>query len=157
MATLNELVEDFLAQKRIAVAGVSRSGEGTANLIYRKLRDSGYQVFALNPHATEIEGDTCYPNLIAIPGGVAGVVVATTPEVTLTIAQECVDLGISRIWMHRSFGPGSVSEEAVALCRRHNMQVIDGACPMMFCQPVDMAHACMRWVLRVTGGLPKVG
>lgn len=155
MATLHDLVTDFLAQKRIAVAGVSRSGEGAANAIYRKLRDTGHQVFAINPQATEIEGDVCYPNLITIPGGVAGVVVATPPEVTLAIAQECVDLGIPRIWMHRSFGPGSVSEEAVALCRQHNIRVIAGACPLMFCQPVDTAHACMRWVLRLTGGLPK--
>jgi hypothetical protein len=56
--------------------------------------------------------------------------------------------------MHRSFGTGSVSEEAVNLCREKGIEVIPGACPMMFCEPVDFGHRCMRWLLKVTGGLP---
>lgn len=155
MSTLTEAVTDFLAQKRIAVAGVSRSGEAAANAIYKKLRETGYQVFAVNPNATEVEGDQCYSDVQSIPGGVDGVVIATHPKVTEQVVRECAAAGVSRLWLHRSFGQGSVSPEAIEYCREHNLTVIPGGCPMMFCEPVDVAHKCMRWVLNLTGGLPK--
>ncbi len=155
MSTLIETVNDFLAQKRIAVAGVSRSGEAAANAIYKKLRDAGYQVFPVNPNASEIEGDRCYANVSSIPGSVDGVVIATSPQVTEQIVRECAEAGVPRVWMHRSFGEGSVSSEAADFCRNHNITVIPGGCPMMFCEPVDFGHKCIRWVLNLTGGLPK--
>ena len=154
MPTLKEAVEDFLAQKNIAVAGVSRSGQESANAIYRKLRGAGYQVFAVNPKATELEGDPCYPDLKSVPADLEAVMVATHPQVTESVVREAADLGIRRVWMHRSFGDGSVSEAAVAYGREQGLTVIDGGCPMMFVQP-DIAHRCMRWILGVTGGLPK--
>lgn len=155
MSTLIEAVEDFLAQKRIAVAGVSRSGQDAANGIYRKLRDAGYEVYPTNPNADEVEGVKCYPDLKSIPGGVDGVVISTHPQITDQVVGECVELGIPRVWMHRSFGEGSVSETAVAFCRENGITVIPGGCPLMFCDPVDFGHKCMRWFLNLTGGLPK--
>jgi predicted CoA-binding protein len=154
MRSLRESATDFLDQKRIAVAGVSRKSGEAANLIFRKLRSAGYEVFAVNPKAQEVEGETSYPNLTAIPGGVAAVVIAAPPQGAPAIVQECADLGVRHVWMHRSFGTGSVSEEAVNLCREKGIEVIPGACPMMFCEPVDFGHRCMRWLLKVTGGLP---
>ena len=155
MPALKESVDDFLAQKRIAVLGVSRGGREAANTVYRKLRGAGYQVFAVNPNADEVEGDTCYPNLTSIPGGVEAVVIATSPEVTESVVRDCAEQGISRVWMHRSFGKGSVSQAAADFCRDNNITVIPGGCPMMFCAPVDFGHTCMRWILNLTGGLPK--
>lgn len=154
MRPLQEAVQEFLAQNRIAVAGVSRQPGQPANLIYRKLRDSGYRVFAVNPEARELEGDACFPNLAAVPEGVDGVVISTAPAVAEAVVRECAEIGIRRVWMHRSFGQGSVSEAAVALCREKGITVIPGGCPMMFAEPVDWAHKCMRWFLGVTGGLP---
>ena len=154
MSTLNEAVEEFLAQKRIAVAGVSREGGLPSNSIYNKLKDHGYQVFPINPKADEVEGDKCYPNLQAIPDGVDGVVIATHPKVTEEIVHDCAEMGVSRVWIHRSFGQGSVSDSAVEYCRENDITVIAGGCPMMFCDP-DVAHKCIRWFLGVTGKLPK--
>ena len=157
MSTLETMVKDFLAQKHIAVAGVSRTTENPANGIYRKLKDTGYQVFPVNPNAETFEGKTCYPSLKSIPQGVDGVVIVTRPEVTEQIVRECAEVGVPRVWMHRSFNAlgSSVSEEAVEFCRQNNITVIAGGCPMMFCEPVDFAHKCMRWMLNLTGGLPK--
>ncbi len=152
---LEDAVRDFLEQKRIAVAGVSRSKDQAANAIYKKLRASGYRVFAVNPKTESVEGDACYPSLSAIPAGVDGVVIATHPDAAPDVVRECTELGIGRVWMHRSFGRGSVSSEAVALCREHDIRVIPGACPMMYCAPVDGGHRCMRWLLGVFGGLTK--
>lgn len=157
MTRANAAVEDFLAQKRIAVAGVSRSKSEAANAVYRKLRGAGYQVFAVNPNAKEVEGDACYPDLGSVPGGVDGVVIATHPAVSEQVARECAELGISRVWMHRSFGQGSVSDEAVRVCRENGIAVIPGGCPLMFCEPVDFGHRCMRWFLGVRGRLPQNG
>lgn len=155
MATLGEAVNDFLAQRRIAVAGVSRTSGQAANLIYRRLREKDYQVFPLNPNAETVEGDPCFPDLRSIPGGVDGVVVATTPEVTEKIVEECAELGIRRVWMHRSFGAGSVSERAVDVCRANRITVIAGGCPLMFGKTADFGHKCMRSILTVGGRLPK--
>lgn len=151
MLTLPEAAQEFLAQKRIAVAGVSRKGDAAANAIYKKLRSAGYEVFPVNPNAAEVEGDKCYPTLTAIPGGVDGVVIGTAPSAAAQLVRECGALGIKRVWMHRSFGQGSVDDEAVRLCRELGLSVIPGSCPMMFCEPVDVAHQCMRWFLRVSG------
>jgi predicted CoA-binding protein len=151
----NEAITDFMKQRRIAVAGVSRSRTEAANTIYRKLRDSGYQVFPVNPRAAALEDAACYPELAAIPGGVDAVVVATHPEASLGVVRQCADLGIKHVWLHRSFGSGSVSDAAVSLCRERGIEVIPGGCPMMFCAPVDVGHKCMRWFLRLTGGMPK--
>ncbi len=151
MSTLRQAAKDFLSLKRIAVAGVSRKGDVAANAVYKKLRKTGYEVFAMNPNADEIEGDSCYHSLSSIPGGVDGVVIATHPSVTLQLVKECGELGIKHVWMHRSFGQGSVDDEAVKLGQELGLTVIPGSCPMMFCEPVDIAHKCMRWFLRVSG------
>lgn len=155
--TFETQVQDFLAQKRIAVAGVSRhnSRHPAGNLIYRRLKRTGHDVFAVNPHIQTFEGDRCYPNVQSIPGGVDGVVVITRPEITERIVHDCSDAGVRRVWMHRSMAKGSsVSPQAVEHCRQHNIGVIAGACPMMFGAGVDFGHTCMRWMMRVSGGLP---
>jgi len=154
MAQLEKLAEEFLSKERIAVAGVSRSGDSAANGIYDKLKTTGHKVFAVNPNATEINGDSCYPDLQSIPEGVDGVVIVTSPEVTKKIVGQCIQAGVPRVWMHRSFG-NSVSEEAVTLCVEHGIEVIAGGCPMMFQEPVDFGHKCMKWWFRATGSLPR--
>jgi predicted CoA-binding protein len=156
MPTLKEAATDFLAQKRIAVAGVSRTDAGHgANVVYTGLRKAGYQVFAVNPNADEVAGDTCYHDLKSIPGGVDAVVVGTAADVSAAVVRDCADLGVKRVWLHRSFGPGSVSDEAANVGRQHNLTLIAGACPMMFLPHADVGHRCMRFVLGLTGGLPK--
>ncbi|MCB8945137.1 MAG: CoA-binding protein [Ardenticatenaceae bacterium] len=153
MSNFNQLATEFLAQKRIAVAGVSRTETETANGIYRALRQRGYEVFAVNPNMDTAEGDSCYPNMQAIPGGVDGAMIVTKPEVTAQIAKDCVAAGVPRVWMHNNtFMPSSVSDEATALCREHGITVIDGGCPMMFFDPF---HKCMKWVLGAMGRLPE--
>jgi len=156
--TLEIKVHDFLAQKRIAVAGVSRdnSHHPAGNLIYRRLKKTGHEVFPVNPHMQTFEGDRCYPDLRSIPGGVDGVVIVTRPETAERIVQDCSDAGVRRVWMHQSMGKkgSSVSPAAVEYCRQHDITVIAGACPMMYGDGVDLGHTCMRWILRLTGGLP---
>ena len=157
-ASLDSKVDEFLAQKRIAVVGVSRDPghHPVGNLIYDRLKKTGHQVFAVNPHMQTFEGDCCYSNLKSIPNGVDGVVIITRPAVTAQIVHDCKDAGVRRVWMHQSIGKGStsVSPEAVEFCRQNGITVIAGACPMMYGDGVDFGHTCMRLFLKVTGGLP---
>jgi predicted CoA-binding protein len=151
-------VHDFLAQKRIAVAGVSRekTKHPVGNLIYERLKKTGHDVFAVNPNMQTFKGDRCYPDLKSIPGGVDGVVIITRPEVTERIVRDCNDAGVRRVWMHQSMAKGSsVSPTAVAYCREHEINVIAGTCPMMYGPNVDLGHACMRFFIGVTGRLPS--
>ena len=155
--TLETRVHDFLTQKRIAVAGVSRdkSRHPVGNLIYRRLKETGHEVFPVNPQMQTLDGDRCYPDVQSIPGGVDGVMIVTRPEVTERIVHDCKDAGVRRVWMHQSFGKkaSSVSPAAVEYCRQHEISVIAGACPMMYVDGADFGHRCMRAVLKLTGGL----
>lgn len=152
MSAFNDAAQAFLAQRRIAVAGVSRTREDAANLIYKQLRSEGYEVFPVNPQAETVEGDVSYPRVQAIPGGVDGVIIVTRPEITEEIVRDCLEAGVSRVWMHdNTFAAGSVSAEATAFCHDNDIEVIAGGCPMMF---FDFGHKCMRWMLAVMGRLP---
>jgi len=155
MATLAEAARDFLAQKRIAVVGVSRDTRQPANFNFRKLQQAGHVVFPVNPRASAVEGVACYPDLKAIPGGVDAVLVFTPAAAAASVVRECADLGIRHVWLHRSIGPSSSSDAAVQLGRECGLTVIPGGCPAMFGAPVDFGHKCIRWVLALTGSLPK--
>jgi uncharacterized protein len=148
MTQIPEPVADFLHGKRIAVAGVSRQAGQAANAVYRKLRDCGYETFPINPKASEVEGVKCYPDLGSIPGPIDGVVVATHPKVSTDLVRQCAEKGVRRVWFHRSFGEGSVSDAAIRECEARGLQYIAGGCPLMYCDPVDVGHRCMKWWLR---------
>src|SRR5215213_1545643 len=133
MQPIKEAARDFLAHRRVAVTGVSRTpGSHGSNVVYQRLKERGYEVFPVNPHAEEIHGDPCYPDVASIPGGVEAVVIGTRPARAKHTVEECEALGIEHVWMHRSFGCGSVSDEATVYGREHGMTVIDGGCPLMF-------------------------
>ena len=155
MLTMKAAASEFLAKKRIAVTGVSRAPKDHgSNVVYKRLRDRGYDVFAVNPNADEVEGDRCYHDLKSIPGGVEAVVIATRPETAESTMRECAELGIEHVWMHRAFGAGSVSGAATEYGRQHGITVIDGGCPLMFDPTADPGHKMMRFVLTRTGKVP---
>ncbi len=164
MPSIDPLVKEFLAQKRIAVVGVSESRASAANLNYKKFKDAGYTVFPVNPHTETFEGDPCYPNLRALPDKPDGVFLVVNPANTEKLVRECIELGIPRVWMHCALGSspkiakeaaakiGSASAEAVRLCREYGISVIPGGCANMFLNP-DFGHRCMRGVLWLTGSM----
>jgi hypothetical protein len=146
----------FLASKRIAVTGVSRDpATHGSNIVYKRLRDRGYDVFAVNPNTETVEGDRAYPTLASIPGGVEAVVIGTRPERAIDTMRVCDGLGIDQVWMHRSFGGGSVSPDATAYGRAHGIRVIDGGCPLMFGATADLGHRCIRAVSTMNGHVPR--
>jgi uncharacterized protein len=154
MLTVQEAAAEFLANKRIAVTGVSRKPKDHgANTVFKRLRDRGYEVFAVNPNAEEVEGARSYPDLNSLPDGVDAVVIATAPHRAEATMRECDELGIKHVWMHRGPGAGSVSDAATAYGREHGITVIDGGCPLMFEPTADFGHKVMRVIYR--GHVPK--
>jgi uncharacterized protein len=145
-----EGVQDFLAQKRIAVSGLSRTKDSGAGAIYLKLRASGYDVFAVHPSAESLLGDPCYPNLSAIPGGVDAVFIMNSPDIAEQIVDEALRLGVKRLWMHNNtFAPSSASPAAIAKCQAAGVNAISVGCPLMFLGG-DVFHGIMGWMLRAT-------
>ncbi len=156
MPTIDEATTEFLSSKRVAVTGVSRNpGTHASNTVYKRFRDRGYDVFAVNPNVDEIEGDRCYHDLRSIPGGVEAVVIGTRPELAEATMRECAQLGIGRVWMHRSVGGGSVSRPAAEYGRARGISVIAGGCPLMFEPVADPGHKMMRFVFTLTGSVPR--
>ena len=158
MPKADSIVQEFLDQKKIAVVGVSDKRETGCNASYRKFKQAGYAVSAVNPRITTFEGDPCYPDLKSIPEKPEAVFILANPGVSEQIVQQCVDLGVKYVWMHCLMGtkPGlahgmtSVSQSAVDMCRENGITVIPGACPNQYLKP-DFGHAMMRVIFRTLG------
>ena len=158
MAKIDKMVQGFLAQKRIAVVGVSDKRETGCNMAYTKFKENGYQVYAVNPRISDFNGEPCYPDLKSIPDKPDAVFILASPKVTDQIVQQCVDLGIKHVWMHCMMGTKprlvqsmtSVSQEAVEKCKANGITVIPGSCPNQFLKP-DFGHAMMRGMWRLFG------
>ena len=158
MKKLDNLVQDFLAQKKIAIVGVSDKRDTGCNLAYKKFKENGYQVYAVNPRITTFEGSACYADLKSIPEKVEAVFLLTSPKVTEQVIQQCVELGIRHVWMHCMMGikPGlaagmtSVSRSAVEMCTANGIAVIPGSCPNQFLKP-DFGHAMMKGMFQLFG------
>ncbi len=157
MADIKTAAEEFLGLHRIAVTGVSRSPSGHgSNTVYRRLKSRGYDVVAINPSTDRVEGDPSYPDLASVPGDpIQGVVIATRPERAMATVRECADLGISRVWMHRLSGEGSVSAAATFYGHEHGLTVIEGGCPLMFGPTSDVGHRVLCWFAQRRGDVPR--
>ena len=156
MKPIKDAADEFLTNRRIAVTGVSRHPKSHgSNVVYQRLRQRGYEVFAVNPNPDTVENDVCYHDLKSIPGGVDAVVIGTRPEFADATMRECAELGIKHVWMHRSFGSGSVSDTATQYGRANGITVIDGGCPLMFDGTADFGHKVMRGIYSMNGHVPK--
>ena len=158
MSKIDTMVQDFLAQKKVAVVGVSDKRDTGCNISYKNFKGNGYQVYAVNPRISTYEGAPCYPDLKSIPEKPDAVFILASPKVTEQIVGQCVELGIKHVWMHCMMGtkPGlasgitSVSQSAVEMCKANGIAVIPGACPNQFLKP-DFGHAMMRGMWRMFG------
>jgi hypothetical protein len=154
MSTFLEKIESFRKLSKIAVTGVSSSRPDAANLIFRKLRDTGISVQPVNPRVTEVEGTICYPDLTSIPIVPEAVVIASPPQTARLIIDECLRLNIKHVWLHSSINKGSFDQDAVKYAEEHGISVIPTGCPLMYYPPVDFGHRCMKWIFNLTGKIP---
>ncbi|HEX2910035.1 MAG TPA: CoA-binding protein [Chloroflexia bacterium] len=143
--TTREQIDDFLAQKTLALVGISHVETDFSRGLYRDMVKRGYEMIPVNPTATEIEGKTCYPDVGSIPFKVDGVIVMTTPAVAEQVVKDCDKAGIKRVWLHRGVGQGAVSQAAIDYCEAHGIEVISGYCPYMFLPENGFFHSAHRF------------
>lgn len=124
---MQELIKDFIAQKKFAVVGATDNPEKYGNQILKNLNKRGYEVYPVNPRLTEIEGVRCYATLAEIPVKVDVVDFVSPPAATEVILKECQRMGLDRIWLQ----PGSESEAAIAFCQANKLKVVHGVCVML--------------------------
>ena len=156
MPSIDQAVDGFLSQTRIAVAGVSRDpgGAHASNGIYSRFKDRGYEVFPVNPNADTIMGDTCYHSVKDIPGGVDAVVIATNPKASLAVAQDCKEAGVTKVWIHKNFGTGSYSTEAHQFCRDNGITTLV-SCPLWYGKTADGFHKFLGATCRLLRQVPN--
>lgn len=149
--TSKSVVDDFVAQQKLAVVGVSRQPKKFGTYAYKELRKRGYNVFPVNPQAETIEGDRCYPSLSALPERVDGVLIVVPPNQTEQVVHDAASAGIKRVWMQQ----GAASPAAIRTCAENGISEVHGECILMFAKPVVTFHRLHRWVWQVLGRLPK--
>ena len=149
--TSKAVVQDFLAQKTLAVVGVSRRGNKFGNMAYRELKAKGYRVYPVHPSAETVEGDKAYPNLSALPEKPGGVLVIVPPTQAEKVVQDAAQAGIQRVWLQQ----GAESPAAIQFCKDKDIRVVHNECIMMFAEPVGFGHKAHRWVWGLLGKLPK--
>jgi predicted CoA-binding protein len=142
------VIDDVLAQQHLAFVGVSRDGREFANSVYRRLRDGGRTMYPVHREMAEIEGDQAYPSLAEVPDPVDAVVVMVPPDQVTAVVHEALARGVPRVWLHRGAGQKPVPADAVAACEAAGVPVVDGACPLMFDEPVTGVHRLHRYVVR---------
>ncbi len=149
--TTQATINDFIAQRTLAIVGVSREGKKFGNIAFKELSAKGYRLFPVNPNAENIEGSSCYPNLGALPGPVGGVLIVVPPAVTEQVVRDAAKSGVKRVWMQQ----GAESEAAIRFCQENNLSAVYGECILMFAEPVAFFHRMHRWVWGLMGKLPR--
>jgi hypothetical protein len=150
MRTSQVVVYDFLAQRSLAIVGVSRSGKKFGNTIYKTLKERGYRLYPVHPQAETVEGDPCYRSLGVLPEKVGGVVVCVPPYQTEQVVHDAFAAGIERVWMQQ----GAESYAAIRYCEKNGISAVHGHCILMFAEPVASFHRVHRWVWKLFGKYP---
>jgi hypothetical protein len=150
-----ETIEDFLAQKRIAMIGISRNPKDFSIALFEEFRKRGYDMVPVNPNIREILGQHCFARLQEIQPPVDAVLLMTTAEVTEKVVSDCAAAGVQRVWMYRAGGKGAVSEKAVTFCRDHGIRVVPGQCPFMFFTGTSGVHKFHSFIRKILGTYPK--
>lgn len=149
-----ETIEDFLAQKRIALVGVSRHSKDFSVMLFEELCRRGYDMVPINPNANEIRGHRCFTRLQDVQPPVDGAILMTSPAVSETVVRDCAEAGMRRVWMHRGGGQGAVSAKAIEFCRANAIDVVPGECPFMFL-PKAGFHRIHGFLRKITGSYPR--
>ncbi len=145
------MIDDFLAQRTLAIVGVSRKAEKFGNSAFKELKTKGYQLFLVHPSGEVILGEKSYTSLKDLPQKVGGVLVSVPPAEAEKVVREAHEVGITHIWLQQ----GAESQAAIEYCEQNGMCVVYGRCILMFAQPQAFFHKPHRWVMQLLGQMPK--
>lgn len=140
-------VKEFIGGKRYAILGVSRAGNKFGNMVFTEMKQRGYQMYIVHPEAAEIQGETCYPNMAALPEPVDGVIINVMPRHTAQAVRDAVSAGINRIWIQQ----GAESPEALAAAQELGVTPVTKKCILMYAEPVKGFHSIHRFFAKLFG------
>jgi predicted CoA-binding protein len=140
--------EAFLALPRLAVVGASDDPRNFGRTIYGELKGRGRHVVAVHPTAATVDGDPAYPDLASVPGDLDGVIVMVGRADAAGVVRAAIARGVPRVWLFKGIGAGALSAEAERLCEEAGVEVVAGACPLMFLEPTGWAHRFHRGIRR---------
>ncbi len=149
--TSKALIDEFVSQKSLALAGVSRNGRGFGNSVRKELGRLGYRLYLVHPEAESIDGEPCAKSLTEVASQVGGALLVTPPSATLALVREAAEAKIPRVWMQQ----GAESPEAVRFCEEHGIAVVHGECIMMFAGAKGFPHSFHRWLRGALGRMPR--
>lgn len=150
-----ETIHEFLAQKRIAMIGVSREPSSFSVRLFQELIRRGYDLVPVNPHTPNVFGHPCFARVQDVTPPVQAALLITSPEITETVVEDCARVGVRLVWMHRGIGEGAVSPKAVAFCHEQGIEVIAGECPFMFLSKSEAVHRLHGFLHKITGRYPR--
>lgn len=149
--TSKKSIDEFMAQKNIAIAGISRKKQKFGNTIYKELAKKGYNVFPLNPNIDLFEGNNCYKKISSLPEEVTGIVINTKPKITIDLIKEAELKGIKHIWLQQ----GSTDKDIIAYSQKSSSNIIYKECVIMFADPANGLHAFHKWLRKSFGKYPN--
>ena len=149
-----ETINNFLAQKRIAMVGISREPRSISVSLFEELCRRGYDMVPVNPNTPNVLGRRCFARLQDVEPRVDTALLMTSPAMTEKIVSDCAEAGIRRVWMYRAAGKGAVSPKAIAFCHERGIQVVPGECPYMFLPSAEAIHRLHGFVRKITGRYP---
>lgn len=142
----------FLHAGRLAVVGASDAKESMGRSVYTELRGHGIDAVPVHPSAATVAGDPAYPSLGAVPGELAGAIVMVGGAAAEEVVREVAARGIPRVWLFLGASkPGSTTPEALAAAEELGLEVVPGACPLMFLEPTAFIHRFHRGIRRMRG------
>jgi predicted CoA-binding protein len=148
--TTEQRIKDFMAQKRVAVVGVSRKQKALSGNLFHDLWKHGYDAVPVNPNTTEYGGLPCLPRVQNIVPPVGAALIMTSAAHARTVIHDCAEAGIKRVWVHLGAGKHPLSPEDVAFCKDNGIQVIIGYCPYMFLGKPAFPHNLHGWIARLS-------
>lgn len=153
--TTQNLINEFLEQKRFAMIGVSRNPKDFSRSLFREFMKRGYDVVPVNPHASDIEGIKPPSNIREVTAPVTAALLLVSPLFMQQVVQDCADAGVTLLWIYGITGSSSVDSRILKFCEDHGMRVIAGQCPFMFFHNSALLHRFHGWAWKMIGYYPK--
>ncbi|MCF8364594.1 MAG: CoA-binding protein [Bacteroidales bacterium] len=144
-------IRQFMSQKNIAIAGISRNDKKFGNTIFNELKSKNYKIFPLHQQMESYDGLPCFKDIDALPAEVTALIICTKPEKTSDLVHRAVEKGIRHIWLQQ----GAQDDEAIFFALSKGINIIHRQCALMFAEPVTSVHNFHRSINKLFGVYPK--
>jgi len=155
MIITKKIIDEFYAEKRIAVIGASRKPMKYGGRLVKDLKSRGYEVIPVNPNASEIQGLKCYARVNEISPAPKAAIVIVPPAGQDAVVADAISAGVKMLWLHEHVMKGVSNPGALARAENAGITVITGFCPFMFMPNTAPLHRIHGAILKLFKAYPK--